>query len=490
MTFSSPSKVWTRCINMPTSIEEADSPSGSTRTYVEKIATTGPTTGRTRAFHNFLKLTQPIHEASLPQPCIAQAGRTYRFPFQFVVPERLLPQSCVHDRASEQVHDAHLQLPPSLGDPMLASNGHSLLDDLAPDMTTISYAIKVRVVRTREHDKPLVLVDSGKKVRIIPAADEQPPLIVVESEEGDYVLRKTKDLKKGMFKGKLGRLTMETAQPKSLRLPSPNTKSSCSTTTMATVNLRFDPAEESSQPPRLGQLWNRLKVATFFGTLPMRDFPTKATVGTYDSQRGLFVETLNLSSRCVESAQWERHTCSLPSTPIRRDSGFSTISASSIPEIAGRLFYTAKILVPITLPKNKTFTPTFHSCLVSRIYALDFSLSVHTPGATVSAPTMHLKVPLQISSATNIVARPEISPAEAHAIAAREADNFFNPRSVAPPSPEYTETAAIVQPLSQAETTEVVSANAPPPGYSFPARASYGATMPIARSFGVPSACG
>ncbi|KAI9875616.1 MAG: hypothetical protein M1830_008203 [Pleopsidium flavum] len=466
---------------------------GSTKTYVEKIASTAPTNGRTQAYHNFLRLTQPINDASFPQPRIAEAGRTYRFPFHFVVPERLLPQSCTHSRENEQVHDVHLQLPPSLGDPMLASDGRSLMDDMAPDMSTISYAIKVRAVQNRERDgKHIILADSAKKLRIIPATEERPPLTVTDSVDEDYIFRKEKDLKKGMFKGKLGRLTMEAAQPKALQLPAPRSESTCSPTTMATVTLRFDPADESAQPPRLGQLWNKLKVATFFGTLPMRNFPTKASVGNYDSQRGLFVETLNLSSRCVESAQWEQHTSSSHPTPIRRDSTFSISSATSIPKpssaYAGTIFYTAKILVPITLPTNRTFTPTFHSCLISRIYALDFSLSMHT-GTSVSAPTMHLKVPLQISSAGNPLARPEISAAEAEAIAGREADDFFNPRSVAPPSPEYTERAEPVQRSSQS-MMQVMSSAAPPPGYSFFARPGHGMSMSMTSRVGVSSACG
>lgn len=458
---------------------------------MEKIATTAPTNGRTQAYHNFLRLSQPIGEASFPQPRVAEAGRTYKFPFHFVVPDRLLPQACTHQRESDQIHDAHVNLPPSLGDPMLASDGNSLMDDMAPDMSTISYAIKVRLFRRREGGgKPIILADSAKKLRVIPATDEQPPLSITESIEEYYVFRREKDIKKGLFKGKLGRLTMEAVQPKSLRLPPPRSESTCLPTTMATVNLRFDPVDDSAQPPRLGQLWNRLKVATFFGTLPMRNFPTKASISSYESQRGLFVETLNLSSRCVESAQWEQHTSSSPPAYVRRDSTFSISSATSNPEpsstFAGRIFYTAKLLVPMTLPKNRTFTPTFHSCLVSRIYALDFSLSVHTPSG--SAPTLQLKIPLQISSAGNVSAQPELSAAEAEAIAAREVDELFNPRSVAPPSPEYTERAELVQPSSRSMGQTMFGSA--PPSYSFFDAPSHGMPMPTQRSVGVSSACG
>lgn len=408
-----------------------------------------PTNSRTNAFHHFLRLTQPINDESLPASRVAEAGRTYKFPFHFVVPERLLPQSCIHPKECEQVHNGHLELPPSLGDPMLVTDGHSLLDDLAPDMTTISYAIKVRIVRRREEGgKPLILVDSAKKLRIIPATHEQPPLNIIDRKDDDYILRREKMLNKRMFRGKLGQLTMETSQSKSLNLSLPRSESSCSSTTMATVNLRFDPADDGSRPPRLGQLWNRIKVATFFGTLPMSDFPTMTGVGNYESQRGLFVKTLNLSSRCVTTVQWEQHTSS---HPLAATSFSSMSSREPLSAYTGRIFYTARLLVPITLPTHKMFPPTFHSCLISRIYALDFSLSVHTPSATGLAQTMQLKVPLQILSTSNVHARLEISAAEAQAIAAREFDGSFSSRSVALPSPEYTERAEITQLLSQSQ---------------------------------------
>ena len=71
---------------------------GSTRTFVEKIATTSPTNARTEAFQNFLRLVQPMDDADVPEDRILQAGKTYRYPFTFVVPQNLLPQSCTHPK--------------------------------------------------------------------------------------------------------------------------------------------------------------------------------------------------------------------------------------------------------------------------------------------------------------------------------------------------------------------------------------------------------
>ena len=416
---------------------------GTARAFVEKIATSAATASRSNASHNFLRLSQPIPETDIPENRIAKAGQTYNIPFTFAVPERLLPQSCTHPRDNERVLDAHLTLPPSLGDPMTATDGKSLLDDLAPSMTVISYAIRFMMVKKNRENraKPTVLVDSLKKLRIIPAVDELPSIPVSGTREDEYTLRKVKDFKKGMFKGKLGRLTVEATQPTSLRLPQARANiSETPVTTMALINLRFDPADDSAKPPRLGQLNNKLKVATFFSVVPMRDFPCKANAYLYDAQSGVFVETITLSSRNVESAQWTQHN-----SLERHDSAIS-ISDDSGTKPASQHFYTSQLLVPVDLPTTyKTFVPTFHSCLISRVYSLDLNLSIHGSSATVSTPSMHLKIPLQISAEGNPDARPIISEEEAQAIAARQMDSELEPRSFAPPSPQYTEHAALVR---------------------------------------------
>lgn len=256
---------------------------------------------------------------------------------------------------------------------------------------------------------------------------------------------------------------MESVQPKSLHLPPVRREDPCPITTMATVNLRFDPANENAEPPRLNQLSAKLKVSTFFASLPMKEIPARANDFHYSSTRSVYTDTVNLSSRCLGSVQWEYH--STISTPIRRDSAFNTLSgrgtAIPIPSEAynGKSFYTATILVPITLSKgNKLFTPTFHSCLVSRVYGLCLQLSAHGPGLM---PTLSLKLPIQMTAEGNVNARPSISDEEAAAIAAREASGVFQPRSIAPPRPEYI-----------AREPQILGVNIPSPEY--PAGSDHG----------------
>lgn len=430
---------------------------GSTKTFVEKIATASPANRRTEAFQVFLRLLQPLDMDVFSESRVIRTGRTYRFPFTFVIPQKLLPQSCAHVHASEDLQASHWSLPPSLGDPMTASLNKTLLDDMAPEMAMVSYAIKVRITSGRgTAGKPIVVAEKSKKLRIVPAVDEQPPLVMHGGVKDDYLPRKEREIRKGLFKGKLGILTMESAQPKSLRLPALNSNSTCPITTMATVDVRFDPCEEGARPPRLDNLSTKLKVATFFSSVPMSDWPSKTTEFHYGNTQGVHVETIPLSSRCVASAQWERHlpcASDAPHALLCRESAFSTLSTPAIPTTpeppsshAAKSFYRAQILVPITLPKScKVFVPTFHSCLVSRVYSLDLYLGIHSPSPTITNPSVHIKVPIQISAGGNPDASPSISTQEAEAIAARETIGaYFSARILDLPSPEYSE----IPPLS------------------------------------------
>lgn len=108
---------------------------GSTKTFVEKVATTSPTAGRSDKYYTFMRLHQP--DTTLPSPQVLKAGETYIFPFNFVVPDALPPQSCGHTKRPGFPEGGHLTLPPSLGDPMVAGMGRSLKSDMAPNMAII-----------------------------------------------------------------------------------------------------------------------------------------------------------------------------------------------------------------------------------------------------------------------------------------------------------------------------------------------------------------
>lgn len=289
------------------------------------------------------------------------------------------------------------------------------MDDLAPDMSKIIYSIRARATRWNAVGRLLELADKSQRIRVIPAREEAPPLNIDELES-DHVMRKEKNVKKGLFKiGKTGRLVAETTQPKSLHLPHPSKRTGEPIATMATVNLRFDPASLEDVPPLLDSIVSKLKVYTFFGAAPYKAIPEVHQCDNWSSLHGVYPENISLSSRCLSTVTWERHdgserqNSSSSSALSRRPSAYSTSSTSSVLEPscayqAGSPFYTATILVPVALQnasgnsRPKVLIPTFHSCIVSRTYSLELNLSYRTPGASIAASHVVLKSPVQISA--------------------------------------------------------------------------------------------
>lgn len=427
---------------------------GTVKTWVENLSPT-TTKSKTTARHKFLKLVMPIAETDYPQPRIAEAGTTYTFPFNFVVPDQLLPRACSHSCVANHVHDAHRQLPPSMGD-----RDAQPRDDLAPDMSKVQYAIKVRVIRVREQDsKEIVLTEGLRKLNIRPAVGDAPPMSLMAGDL-EYTLSKSKSLKKGMFSGKLGRITASAAQPSAIILPAPATETTLPPTTMATINLRFDPNEASSRPPRLGGLTTKIKTSTFFAARPAQAFPThRNTLSQFEAYRSVWDQTVSLSSRCVESVAWTKQMPSPAYT--RRDSASSTSSSDCSdnrqvsPSKCDKVYYTAEILVPVSLPASKIWIPTFHNCITSRVYTIDLSLSIHTPGTGVPASSVSLHLPVQIAAAGSHSRRTTLTPEEAAAELA-DAEQFLIPRAIEMPRENLTGNDV----LGEAENLEL------PPSYN------------------------
>lgn len=398
----------------------------------------------------FLKLRQPIEDSEYPTPRVLESGRSYQFPFTFVVPDQLLPQVCTHDTSNAHIHRSHTMLPPTLGDPMASGNGKALLDDMAPEMSQIAYIIRVGVLKRSSTDQrqTRTLANIAKKVRIIPTIEEEPPINVADYPY--FCARKEKSVKRGFLRGKLGRMVASSSQPRPIRLLPPSCEAPDTVSTVATVQLRFDPVGDE-QPPRLGSMTSKLKANTFFSATPWEDFPRQSGNTPFSQVgQGLFTTSVPLSTMCVQSAQWEKH--SVLSEADRRISLHSTSSDDSTgpsEAFSGDTYYTASVVIPITLPNHKAFVPTFHSCLLSRTYSLDLALTWHTPGTNVVTPTISLRLPVQIT--TQPKSDGMIKSSLGVIVTQEELDEFFHPRSVSPPStnvavdvnlapPEYSET--------------------------------------------------
>ena len=379
-------------------------------------------------------MRQPIDTHSYPAGNILRAGHSYKFPFTFVVPERLLPQACGHSKNHGHIERAHTLLPPTLGDTINSTSATSkeggkgkknkvareatrkvAQDDMAPDMCRISYCVRATLVEkiktegsTRRRRK--TLASMFRKVRIIPAIEEEPPLSIPDDDEtydGYYCMRKEKVVRRGWTRSKRGRLVVTAEQPKPIEVhySTGGTDTSDVVGPVVTLQLRFDPAEDNcnEQPPSLTTVCPKLAAATYFSAHPWADFPAPLRASSWAQLgRGVFMENVPLSAHCAASAPWTKHYHhGFGASTERRDSLHSTSSTESSPRPGsqGKPFYTASVVIPLALPTNKTLVPTFHSCLISRIYCLDLTLSYNT-GTTKSflGPTATLRIPIQVTS--------------------------------------------------------------------------------------------
>jgi len=361
---------------------------GTSRTWLEKFGAAPATSGRSTVSHTFLKLVQPIDESYLPIPRIATAGQPISIPFEFVIPDQLLPTTCSHNAENDAVAEAHLHLPPSLNDGSLADGK----DDIAPDMTQISYAIHARLVRRRETDNAAIaLAKAIRKVHVSPVVEDAPP-VIVDEKSPEYRLSKDRQLRKGLLGRTMGRLHLRADQPKPLRFcpKLPN----CPGTTSVPLHISFFPKDKSITPPPLESVSAKLKTTTFFSTVPTRYIPTPAR-SQLDVEVGNYSEMTSLSSRCIGNTQWTLDT----------DTGA----------------YHASLVVPIQSPKDKHLVPSFSTCYITRTYRLDLAVSV--VASSHSHPTISLKLPLQVSQPWSVKDLAE----------SENVDAFFIPRSVAPP---------------------------------------------------------
>jgi hypothetical protein len=69
---------------------------GISRAYGRRIVPHAPNARTVTTAHRFLELTQPDLAHCSPEDKVFRSGRQYIFPFEFVIPDRMLPATCRH----------------------------------------------------------------------------------------------------------------------------------------------------------------------------------------------------------------------------------------------------------------------------------------------------------------------------------------------------------------------------------------------------------
>lgn len=355
---------------------------------------------------HFLDLHMPIAEDSYPVPRVYEADQTYTVPFRFVIPENLVLPKCKHRCDNLNVQEHHCALPPSLG--------KWEKDDMAPEMARVEYFLKALVYReTGEYEvnsakkKTAVLLEKMEPINVLPAVPERPPLGLTKRDK-EYVMTKTKSIRKNIITPKSGELTVAATQPPAVMLSADG----CSAhRTHVTLDLRFDPSTAETPAPKILHVGRKVTAHTYFSLAGTSGMPNLGDwVKTYGlGGRGEYRSVVALPDLPLEQAPWKRQL----HARVRRDSGYGSeelaasgsetagvsrqqgaAAAPPSPSSSSPFAYLKTFQVPVDLPvQKKAFVPTFHSCSVSRVYILTLDVAV---SAGSSNTTHTLKVPLQV----------------------------------------------------------------------------------------------
>ena len=410
---------------------------GTTKTRVDGFSSPSEST------HIFLKLAMPVPESTYPVPRILEAGHLFTVPFNFVIPPYLTIGACNHHITSDLVHDQHIRLPPTMG--------FWERDDMTPEMAKVEYSIKARVFREPEFGQRLIKVmEASHQIRVLPVAPEDPPLSITKHDR-EYSMTKSKTLRKKLLSGKLGKITATASQPEAALLR-PDGLGISSTT--AQVHLNFEPASPELSPPKVTAVSGKLTAHTFYASGPISSFPN---LGDWNraiavEKRGSYSTSVSLFSQSVEKFKWSRHA-----SQDRRDSGYSSDTPETHSESeenrarrrhskhmktrsGSSVIHSAILQIPIKLPLHKkTFIPTFHSCIASRVYTLQLALSVSS-GTTSS--TINLSVPLQVAVDMDDQQGMGL-PSFETAVEEAAADEYLRPRMLSFPDVHYQQTSTL-----------------------------------------------
>jgi len=373
---------------------------GQSKTFVDLMSALPGHQEITKSSQTFLTLRQPGLEARYPLDRTLQRGTTYAFPFEFVVPKRLVDGSCGHQIASPAVREAHLALPPSFSRHDSIGKGGEV-DATVPETTIINYGISATIFKARKLDASkgsAALATAWREILVVPCTDAAPPTDINKTTTGgapsDHCLRSVKKMSKGLIRSSLGTVTVEASQPKRMKLQRREDGGANHRFCTVPVNimLRFDNKKcGTAEAPQVSKITSRLQVNTFYTTSNHQDLPQKND-SVYDRNSRVYTKHLASTSLSPEKVVWKT---ALPQRKDSLDPEPAHLEIADTPSPLNSSSQTANMLAPVSIPVPTTLVPTFHSCLISRTYILETSIKLTSQGCTRTA---NLRLPLQISA--------------------------------------------------------------------------------------------
>ena len=217
--------------------------------------------------------------------------------------------------------------------------------------------------------------------------------------------------------------------------------------------------------PKVTNAWGKITAHTFFSSGTIPSFPNMGDWADQfvDHKRGVYSTTTTLPPVSFTQKKWKQQLTS----SARRDSGYSSDNSPeytaessdsgssthqrqrSNQQAASKktkpqgspIYHTTTQEIQFNLPVDKkTFIPTFHSCIVSRVYTLQLWLTVAIGSTT---KTLSLSLPLQVMVEWTPPSDGVELPSFERAVQEAEADEFLRPRIVHVPEMQFRETSVL-----------------------------------------------
>jgi hypothetical protein len=241
---------------------------------------------------------------------------------------------------------------------------------MSPEMARIIYSINFTLwERGGKSGRTKKLQEATYPVQIQPTRGDHAPILVPEKNQF-YQLQSQKAVLKGVLRHTIGQLVVSSAQPPAIQLLSPQPHNGPSTTLK--IDLRFQPKYTSHAPPSLLAAQFQLRALTFFGLEPWRDSPDLSDVSTWGSRQAFWSEHVVLNADRDIGVHWK----------------------SQLEK--GQVVFTASIQAPVSLPCHRRYPTTFHSCLMSRVYAVKMNLFYRAHEKARGTSSISLSVPVEI----------------------------------------------------------------------------------------------
>lgn len=366
--------------------------SGTSRTYGRRVVPQAPNARTVTTAHRFLELTQPGLVFDFPTDRVFRNGRTYEFPFQFAVPDRMLPSTCRHPVRSPRVHHIHTSMPPSFGD-----QDHGRAVDYSPRNVSVTYSIVGEVTRLGSPDEcpsSSLIASASKRIRFIPT--QAPPTLPPVSWTEVFSFRNEVALKK-FWTRPAGKLAITSVKCTTFSVREPQSELwNSHISGQVRVKLAFFPdCNNNIKPPGHIKVNGILRSETISAVRPIPQLPSDQAWDGPELDRHAAPAVI-MSSKAIDRIIWSQH------------SKYGTISSDDalpcydtlLPRnptntLRHRSYHSTEIVISLGAAIGFSLVPSFDSCLVSRNYSVELKLSMHS--SAISSSAVRFTIPVRVA---------------------------------------------------------------------------------------------